>query len=73
MTKPADRLHKIAMSPHTTMDEAAMLKNCGRLLDEAERALERAQDHLYNPFEPANQCAAYYDVTAALAKLRGEQ
>jgi len=51
MTKPADRLRGLAMSPHTTMDEAAMLKNCGRLLDEAERVLDAldANPHLSLP------------------------
>lgn len=65
MTKVADFLRANSL-PDSPAGRAA------GLLDEAERALERAQDHLYNPFEPANQCAAYHDVTAALANLRGE-
>lgn len=76
MAKPADRLRGLAMSPHTTMDEAAMLKNCGRLLDEAERDLQAALDIVAEAVVVSDLTddgdALVNRMTATLAKLRGK-
>ena len=55
MDKPAERLQKV-LGPFSMFNGVSAVSDDTRaLLDECERALERAQDHLYNPFEPNNQ------------------
>jgi hypothetical protein len=40
---------------------------------EALELLKRARDREHNPFEPDNQTKLYHDLTAAIAKIEGEQ
>jgi hypothetical protein len=40
---------------------------------EALELLKRARDREHNPYEPWNQTKLYHDLTAAIARIEGEQ
>jgi hypothetical protein len=59
---------------HTDEAEEAEVAANARLIAAAPKmlaALKAAKNHLYNGFEPDNQCQAYHDVVAVIREAEG--